>query len=304
MKSEDRMGSGRKLRRDFISLCFWRLAGSYVIPMAIVFHVFYSGVLFGGWDNTKEMLVSWHRRGSWDLVTGRQFTGAPEMMLFDDGTFIFTRFNRSSKKVLIRMRTITVQQMAEIREFLLRYMADMETTEWNSAKEEIDDAPRTTVRVQIGGQSKVANVYGLDSDMNEESSKEPALKIGELPSSVLGLYKLLEGLKSEQSQEYVPQAVFLFIRDINEEHIKYYGDRDIIDWNLSPNIGAMASDAKILGDTIRVVKVKGKEKEILTEYLQDKIPFSRRENRFLFKSNGKFYELSYRLVFPNEIEED
>ncbi len=304
MESEGLMDSGRKLRRNFISLRFWRLAGSYVILIAIVFHVFYSGVLFGGWDNAKEILVSWHRRGSWDLVTGRQFTGVPEMMLFDDGTFIFTRFNQSSEKVLIRMRTITAQRMAEIREFLLKYMAGMETTEWNSAKEEIDDAPRTTVRVQIDGQSKVTNIYDLGSDMSEEGFKEPPLKIGEPPSSVLGLHKLLERLKSEESQEYVPQAIFLFIREVDEEYIKNYRSRSIVDWNLSPSISAMVSDAKMIGDRFKVVKVKGKEKAILTEYLKDKVPFSRRENRFLFRSDGKFYELSYRPVLPNEIEED
>lgn len=304
MRFDGYMGSDRDVHRDLTDSLFVKLMHSSIVLLVVGFQIFCCEILFGGRDGEKGILVSWDRRGSWDLVTGRQFTGMPEMMLFDDGTFIFTRFDRSSEKVLIRMRTITEQRMTEIREFLLRYLVDTRTNEWDSAEEKTDDVPLTIVRVQISGQSKVANVYGLDSDMNEESSKEPALKISELPSSVLGLHKLLEEFKSEESQEYVPQAILLFIRDVEEEYIKNYRGRSIADWNLSPSLRAMVSDAKMLRDRMGVVKVKGKEKAILTEYLQDKIPFSKRENQFLFRSDGKFYELSYRPVLPNEIEED
>lgn len=265
-----------------------KVIGSWPKVLAMAIQLFYCSYLFGADGSRKEVLVSWDKHSSWDLVTGGTWIDFPEVVLFNDGTFLFTQFGQASEKVSVRMRKVPPEEMSRVRNFLLQYLDNMESSELLQAKGQVDDVALTTITIQIGNRRKVLNLYGMVSEKSH--------------LSLSPLSELLASLKSADTQEYISEGILLFIREVEDAYIKNYRGRLILKWNLHPALEDLFSGAKTIGDKTKLAKVEGKDKAILTAYLQDKVPFSRRENRVLFKRDGKYYEILYRPVLPTEFD--
>lgn len=267
---------------------FGHRGDSLLKVMAVTVPILYFCHLFSASASQDEVLISWDRRAGWDLVNGGQWMNMPEMVLSNDGTFIFTRLDQSSERFSVRINRIPPEKMLLVKAFLLKYLTNPESNEQLQTIGQVDDAPLTTVTIRMDSQRKVVNFYGV-------LSANTNFLISELS-------ELLESLKSADAKEYFPEVIWVLIHKVNESYVKNYTDRRILEWSLSPSIGTIFSSAKDVGNDMRIARVEGENKASLTAHLEDKTPVSKQKNEFLFKSDGGYYEVSYRPVLPNENE--